>query len=130
MFVPDRMMRCRLRPFENENARNEHRVWPGAGSAEAIEKFLYPSITVFRCPATFFLTIWISGKQFRFRGSGPAKSRFAATYLRGDGTAKDEDTGIRILLPLVNAAHALALVSYDHYNVSGPLPIYSARILS
>jgi hypothetical protein len=30
----------RLRPFENEKARNEHRVWPGAGSAEAIEKFL------------------------------------------------------------------------------------------
>jgi hypothetical protein len=101
--------------FENEKARNEHRVWLGAGSAETIEKFLaeyyfWPSITVFRCPTTFFLTIWISGKQFRFRGLGPAKSRSAATYLRGDGTAKDEDTGIRILLPLINAAHAPALV--------------------
>jgi hypothetical protein len=27
MSVPDRMARCRLRPFENEKARNEHRVW-------------------------------------------------------------------------------------------------------
>ena len=40
MSAPDRMVLCRLRPFENEKARNEHRVWPGAGSAEAIEKFL------------------------------------------------------------------------------------------
>jgi hypothetical protein len=40
MSVPDRMVRCRLRPFENEKARNEHRVWLRAGSAEAIEKFL------------------------------------------------------------------------------------------
>jgi hypothetical protein len=53
-------------------------------------------------------------------------------YLRGDGTAKDEDTGIRILMPLANAgvAHAMNLVVQRHYNVSGPLPIYSARILS
>jgi hypothetical protein len=40
MSVPDSMMRCRVHPFENENARNEHRAWLGAGSAEAIEKFL------------------------------------------------------------------------------------------
>jgi hypothetical protein len=52
--------------------------------------------------------------------------------LAGDGTAKDEDTGIRILLPLANAgiAHAPTLVGPCHYNVSGPLPIYSARTLS
>jgi len=40
MSVPDRMVRCRVRPVENEKARNEHRVWLGAGSAETIEKFL------------------------------------------------------------------------------------------
>jgi hypothetical protein len=34
------MVRCRLRLFENEKARNEHRVWLGVGSAETIEKFL------------------------------------------------------------------------------------------
>jgi hypothetical protein len=31
---------CRLRPFENEKARNEDRAWLRAGSSEAIEKFL------------------------------------------------------------------------------------------
>jgi hypothetical protein len=40
MSAPDRMVRCRFRPFENEKARNQDHVWPGAGSAEAIEKFL------------------------------------------------------------------------------------------
>jgi hypothetical protein len=40
MSVPDRMVRCTLPPFENEKARNEDRAWLGAGSPEAIEKFL------------------------------------------------------------------------------------------
>ena len=45
---------------------------------------------------------------------------------------KDEDTGIRILMPVANAgvAHALTLVGQCHYNVAGPLPIYSARTVS
>ena len=38
--APERMVCSRLRPFENEKARNEHRVWLGAASAETIEKFL------------------------------------------------------------------------------------------
>jgi len=42
-------------------------------------------------------------------------------YLRGAGTAKDEDTGIRILLPLANAgvAHALTLVGQCYYDGLG-----------
>ena len=65
-------------------------------------------------------------------GSNCGRTVVGDYYLRGDGAAKDEDTGIRILLPLANAgvAHALILVGQCHYNVSGPLPIYSACILS
>ena len=41
--------------------------------------------------------------------------------MRGDGAAKDEDTGIRILLPLANAgvAHALTLVGQCYYDGLG-----------
>jgi hypothetical protein len=40
MSAPDRMVRCRLRPSEKEQARNNIVFALQAGSAEAIEKFL------------------------------------------------------------------------------------------
>ena len=40
MSAPDRMVRCRLRPFENEKPETNIVFGLGACSAEAIEKFL------------------------------------------------------------------------------------------
>jgi TPR repeat protein len=42
-------------------------------------------------------------------------------YLRGDGTAKDQDTGIRILLQLANAGvpHAKTLIGQSYYDGFG-----------
>jgi serine/threonine protein kinase/TPR repeat protein len=54
-------------------------------------------------------------------GSKAAGTIVGNCYLRGDGTAKDEDTAIRILLPLADAevAHAKTLVGQCYYNGSG-----------
>jgi TPR repeat protein len=78
-------------------------------------------------------------------GQHPDKERgfkwFKLTYEAGSTaagrllaivTCEVTEQGIRILLPLANAgvAHALTLVGQCHYNVAGPLPIYSARTVS
>ena len=54
-------------------------------------------------------------------GDADAATIVAECYLRGDGTAKDEDAGIAILLPLakLGVPHAKTLIGQCYYNGSG-----------
>lgn len=54
-------------------------------------------------------------------GSTAAGTVVGDCYLRGDGTAKDQDTGIRILLQLANAGvpHAKTLIGQSYYDGFG-----------
>jgi TPR repeat protein len=54
-------------------------------------------------------------------GSTAAGTVVGDCYLRGDGTAKDQDTGIRILVQLANAGvpHAKTLIGQSYYDGFG-----------
>jgi len=54
-------------------------------------------------------------------GDADAATIVAECYLRGDGTAKDEDAGIGLLLPLakLGVPHAKTLIGQCYYNGSG-----------
>ena len=54
-------------------------------------------------------------------GDADARTIVGECYLRGDGTAKDEDAGIGILLPLakLGVPHAKTLIGQCYYNGSG-----------